>query len=33
VPGLQAPTSRDEFTPDEIFGLPIALSFGIGEPF
>jgi outer membrane protein assembly factor BamA len=33
VPGLQAPASRDEFRPDEIFGLPIALSFGIGEPF
>ena len=33
VPGLQAPTSGDEFIPDEILGLPIAVSFGIGEPF
>ena len=33
VPGLQAPDSPDERTPDELFGLPIAVSFGIGEPF
>ena len=33
VPGLQAPSSPDEYTPDELFGLPIAISFGIGEPF
>jgi outer membrane protein assembly factor BamA len=33
VPGLQAPASRDEYAPNEIFGLPIAVSFGIGEPF
>ena len=25
--------SGDEFIPDEILGLPIAVSFGIGEPF
>ncbi len=33
IPGLQAPVSNDEFVPDDLFGLPIALSFGIGEPF
>jgi outer membrane protein assembly factor BamA len=33
VPGLQAPASGDEFIPDEILGLPIAVSFGIGEAF
>ncbi len=33
IPGLQAPASDDEFTPDTLFGLPIAVSFGIGEPF
>lgn len=33
IPGLQAPESADEYTPDELFGLPIAVSFGIGEPF
>ena len=33
IPGLQAPASGDEFEPNEIFGLPIAVSFGIGEPF
>jgi outer membrane protein assembly factor BamA len=33
VPGLQAPASGDELVPNEILGLPIALSFGIGEPF
>jgi outer membrane protein insertion porin family/translocation and assembly module TamA len=33
VPGAQAPDSADEFEPDTLFGLPIAASFGIGEPF
>jgi outer membrane protein insertion porin family/translocation and assembly module TamA len=33
IPGLQAPSSDDEFAPDTLFGLPIAVSFGIGEPF
>lgn len=33
IPGLQAPKSADEFEPDELFGLPIAVSIGIGEPF
>jgi outer membrane protein insertion porin family/translocation and assembly module TamA len=33
IPGLQAPDTADEFVPDELFGLPIAISFGIGEPF
>lgn len=33
VPGLQAPQSNDEYIPSEILGLPIAVSFGIGEPF
>ncbi len=34
VPGLQAPAdARDEAVPREIFGLPIAASFGIGEAF
>jgi outer membrane protein assembly factor BamA len=33
LPGLQAPDSADEYKPDELFGLPIAISFGIGEPF
>jgi outer membrane protein insertion porin family/translocation and assembly module TamA len=34
VPGLQAPQgAADEGTPDEVFGLPIAASFGIGESF
>jgi outer membrane protein insertion porin family/translocation and assembly module TamA len=33
VPGLQAPDSADEFEPDTLLGLPIAASFGIGEPF
>jgi outer membrane protein insertion porin family/translocation and assembly module TamA len=32
VPGLQTPRSEDESRPSELFGLPIALSFGIGEP-
>lgn len=33
VPKLQAPKSSDEYTPGDIFGLPIAISFGIGESF
>jgi outer membrane protein insertion porin family/translocation and assembly module TamA len=33
VPGLQAPESLDETSPGDIFGVPIAISFGIGEPF
>jgi outer membrane protein assembly factor BamA len=33
IPGLQAPNTGDEYDPGEIFGLPIAVSFGIGEPF
>jgi outer membrane protein assembly factor BamA len=33
IPGLQAPKTGDEYEPGEIFGLPIAVSFGIGEPF
>jgi len=34
VPGLQVPAAaRDEGVPTEIFGLPIAASFGIGESF
>lgn len=33
IPGLQAPASPDEGKPDEMLGLPIALSFGIGEAF
>jgi len=34
VPGLQAPlNAADEGTPESMFGLPIALSFGIGEAF
>jgi len=33
IPGLQAPESADEFEPDTLFGLPVAISFGIGEPF
>jgi outer membrane protein insertion porin family/translocation and assembly module TamA len=34
VPGLQAPAGApDEGTPSRIFGLPLAASFGIGEPF
>jgi outer membrane protein insertion porin family/translocation and assembly module TamA len=33
IPGLQAPASPDEGTPDTILGLPIAISFGIGEAF
>lgn len=33
LPGLQHPGTLDEYDPDELFGLPIAVSFGIGEPF
>jgi outer membrane protein insertion porin family/translocation and assembly module TamA len=33
VPGLQAPASANEVQPDELFGLPLAVSIGIGEPF
>lgn len=35
IPGLQFPEGApDEYKrPSEIFGLPIAVSFGIGEPF
>jgi outer membrane protein assembly factor BamA len=33
IPGLQAPASPDEGTPDTLFGLPVAISFGIGEAF
>jgi outer membrane protein assembly factor BamA len=33
IPGAQAPNSADEYEPDELFGLPIAISLGIGEPF
>jgi len=34
VPGLQAPTgAADEGVPSKTFGLPLALTFGIGEAF
>jgi outer membrane protein assembly factor BamA len=34
VPGLQAPRgAADEGTPGDLFGLPIAASFGIGESY
>lgn len=33
IPGLQAPAAPDEGTPDTTFGVPMALSFGIGEAF
>jgi outer membrane protein insertion porin family/translocation and assembly module TamA len=36
VPGVQFPDSsanREEYVPNDTFGLPIAVSFGIGEPF
>jgi outer membrane protein insertion porin family/translocation and assembly module TamA len=34
IPGLQAPPgATDEGNPGELFGLPIAVSFGIGEAF
>lgn len=32
IPGLQTSDTAERI-PDEIFGLPIAVSFGIGEPF
>jgi len=34
VPGLQAPAgAKDEGVPNNTFGIPMALSFGIGEAF
>lgn len=33
IPGLQTSDEATEHTPSEIFGLPIAVSLGIGEPF
>ncbi|HEY5961168.1 MAG TPA: POTRA domain-containing protein [Polyangiaceae bacterium] len=33
IPGLQSPSAQDEGTPTQTLGLPIALSFGIGESF
>lgn len=34
LPGLQAPTdAADEGVPDQVFGLPVAVSLGIGAPF
>jgi outer membrane protein insertion porin family/translocation and assembly module TamA len=33
VPGAQAPASANELEPGDIFGLPLAASFGIGEAF
>lgn len=33
IPGLQAPSSADEGKPDTTFGIPAAVSFGIGEAF
>jgi outer membrane protein insertion porin family/translocation and assembly module TamA len=34
IPGAQAPQdAADEGDPNQIFGLPIAISFGIGEAF
>jgi outer membrane protein assembly factor BamA len=33
VPGAQAPKTRDEVQPHDIFGVPVAASFGIGEAF
>lgn len=35
VPGAQFPASQSSFErpPDELFGVPIALAFGIGEAF
>lgn len=33
IPGLQSADSPDEYEPDTIMGVPIAVSFGIGEPF
>lgn len=33
IPGAQAPPTPDEGTPSEIFGVPLAISLGIGEAF
>ncbi len=33
VPDLQAPDSPDEGTPSDVFGMPGAISLGIGESF
>ncbi|HEX5098813.1 MAG TPA: BamA/TamA family outer membrane protein, partial [Polyangiaceae bacterium] len=33
IPHLQAPAAPDEGTPITTFGLPVAISFGIGEAF
>jgi outer membrane protein insertion porin family/translocation and assembly module TamA len=33
VPGLQSPDSPDEGRPATLLGLPMAISFGIGEAF
>jgi outer membrane protein assembly factor BamA len=33
IPGLQAPAAPDEGKPDTLLGLPVAISFGIGEAF
>ena len=33
IPHAQAPASPDEGKPDTTFGLPLAVSFGIGEAF
>jgi len=33
IPHLQAPAAPDEGTPTTTFGLPMAISFGIGEAF
>jgi outer membrane protein assembly factor BamA len=33
IPGLQAPAAADEGKPDTLLGLPVAISFGIGEAF
>lgn len=33
VPGMQAPSGPDEGQPGRMLGLPIAVSFGIGESF
>jgi outer membrane protein assembly factor BamA len=33
IPHLQAPSAPDEGRPDTVLGLPVAVSFGIGEAF
>jgi outer membrane protein insertion porin family/translocation and assembly module TamA len=33
VPGMQAPATPDEGHPHDTFGIPMAISFGIGEAF